>query len=83
MAIKSTTIYRDEGGQVVKIPVTNLRVLHYSDAERLAIEGSQGDKVLRGYRDLESSGRLRRHTMRENISTVKRAWADEQTARFK
>lgn len=76
-------IYRNEGGQVQKIPVSHIDVLHYSDSERLQIEGSQGDRVMRGYRDLESSGRLRRHTMKENISTVKRAWADEQTARFK
>ncbi len=79
---REITAYREVDGAVVK-EVLSSPPRSYDDTDRLMSEGTQADRVMRGYRDLEAAGKLDRHKMKESPSLVRRVWAREQSLRFK
>lgn len=79
---RTRIVYREVNGQVER-SLGHAQTRHYSDAERLMHEGTQGEKVLRGYRDLESQGKYSRKPGTDSADTIRRVWAPEVSGRFK
>lgn len=79
--MRSVTIYHQDGSKTEGSQ--RPKPYGYDDSERLQIEGTQGERVLRGYREIEAAGRFREGPARERPSQIKRAWAPEITGRFK
>lgn len=75
--MRSVTVYHSDG---TKTEGGRAQPYGYDDSERLQIEGTQGERVLRGYREIEARGRFRRKE--DSASAIKRAWEGEVTGRF-